>query len=575
MFAPLGTGKRTTATAVDGLAHAATEDCEMGNLLDNRTRCLLVHPGFSNNGFFNYSDVARFVGAKYSATPLGMLTVAALFPQHWQFRLVDENVRPLVDADLEWADVVLTGGMLTQQECVVTTIQRGHDHGKAVVVGGPDPTSQPRVYNQADFLVLGEGEVTIPLLIEDMGRDVRSGVYRSDLRADMAEAVVPRFDLVRFADYMRVGVQFSRGCPYNCEFCDIIERFGRTPRTKSAAHMVAELQALYDLGYRGHVDLVDDNLIGDKSKAIEMLQAIGGWSRHHGYPFYFSTEASINLAKEDELLGLMRENDFRYIFVGIESPEEDVLVEAHKVQNRRVSAVDAVRTLASHGIIVNGGFVLGFDSETEHTAGKMIDLIQETGICSALVSTLTALPNTQLSRRLAREGRLFAGGLMLADGAADVDQTTGGLNYATARPRAAILRDQVNIFRQIYDPARYYDRILNTATHLVPHRRYRPGFVRSLKLAWGFLRVSARAGFNLRTGLLYWKTLLQVLVRNPKALEAAVSMAALYVHYARQSEFVIHTLEHKIARIEGCGEESYNQSMLAGAALGEPVPQAG
>ena len=545
----------------------------MDDLLAKRTRCLLTYPGFSNNGFFNYSDVARFVGAKYSAAPLGMLTVAALLPQHWEFRLVDENVRPLVDADFEWADIVLTGGMLTQQQSVLSTIQRGHDRGKVVVVGGPDPTSQPLVYGQADLLVLGEGEVTIPLLIEDLGKGVRSGLYRSDLRADMAEAVVPRFDLIRFADYMRVGVQFSRGCPYSCEFCDIIERFGRTPRTKSAAHTVAELQALYDLGYRGHVDFVDDNLIGDKSKAIEMLQAIGDWSRRHGYPFYFSTEASINLAKEDELLRLMQQSDFRYIFVGIESPEEDVLVEAHKMQNRHVSAVDAVRTLASHGIIVNGGFVLGFDSETEHTAGNMIDLIQETGICSALVSTLTALPKTQLSRRLAREGRLFAGGLMVSAGTADVDQTTGGLNYATARPRTAILRDQVSIFRQIYHPARYYDRILNTATHLVPHRRYRPGFVQSLKLAWGFLRVSAKAGLNLRTGPLYWKTLLRVLVTNPSALEAVVSMAALYVHYARQSEFVIHTLEHRIAEIERCGEESYNQSMMGTPMIGEPVVQ--
>lgn len=546
----------------------------MDDLLARRTRCLLVHPGFSSNGFFNYAEVARFVGAKYSAAPLGMLTVAALFPQHWEFRLVDENVRPLADADLDWADLVLTGGMLTQQKSVLSTIRRSHDRGLSVVVGGPDPTSQPEVYRQADYLVLGEGEVTIPLLLEDLAKGVRSGTYRSDRRADMAEAVVPRFDLVRFADYMRVGIQFSRGCPYNCEFCDIIERFGRTPRTKAAAHVVAELQALYDLGYRGHVDFVDDNLIGDRPKAIEMLRAVGDWSRRHRYPFYYSTEASINLAGDTELLELMRESDFRYVFVGIESAEEEVLVEAHKVQNRRVDAVDAVRTLASHGIIVNGGFVLGFDSETERTAGHMIDLIQETGICSALVSTLTALPNTQLSRRLAREGRLFDGGLMVAaDDTTDVDQTTGGLNYATARPRTAILRDQVHVYRQIYDPGRYYRRVLTTARQLVPHRRYRPSLLRSLKLAVSFLKVSARAGLNLRTGPLYWKTLLHVLVTNPAAIEAVVSMAALYVHYARQSAFVIDTLEHKIAEIERCGEDSYNQSMIAGLRSEEPAPQ--
>jgi radical SAM superfamily enzyme YgiQ (UPF0313 family) len=545
----------------------------MGNLLAKRTRCLLVHPGFSSNGFFNYSEVARFVGAKYAAAPLGMMTVAALLPQHWEFRLIDENVRPLMDADLEWADIVLTGGMLTQQKDILTTIERAHDKGRPVVVGGPDPTSQPRVYGKADFVVLGEGEVTIPPFIEDIGKGVRSGVYRSDLRTDMTNAVVPRFDLVRFADYMRVGIQFSRGCPFNCEFCDIIELFGRTPRTKTSGHIVAELQTLYDLGYRGHVDFVDDNFIGNKSKGIEVLQAIGEWSKHHDYPFYFSTEASINLAKEEELLRLMQESDFRYVFVGIESPDEDVLVEAHKGQNRRVSVVDAVRILASHGIIVNGGFVLGFDSETEHTAGNMIDLIQDTGICSALVSTLTALPNTQLSRRLEREGRLFAGGLIVADPTVDVDQTTGGLNFATTRPRAAILRDQARVFRHIYDPAQYYERILRTAIHLVPNRRYRPGFARALKLAWAFLRVSAKAGLNPRTGLLYWKTLLQVLISNPSAAEAAVSMAALYIHYARQSEFVIHTLEGKVAHVESCGEESYNRSMMARPAMEERAAQ--
>jgi radical SAM superfamily enzyme YgiQ (UPF0313 family) len=546
----------------------------MDDLLARRTRCLLVHPGFSSNGFFNYSDVARFVGAKYSAAPLGMLTVAALFPQHWAFRLVDENVRPLAEADLDWADLVLTGGMLTQQQSLLSTIQRGHDRGLPVIIGGPDPSSQPEVYRQADYLVLGEGEVTIPLLLEDLAKGARSGTYRSDRRADMAQAVIPRFDLIRFADYMRVGIQFSRGCPYNCEFCDIIERFGRLPRTKTAAHMVAELQALYDLGYRGHVDFVDDNLIGDRPRAIEMLQAVSDWSRRHRYPFYYSTEASINLAKDSELLALMQQSDFRYVFVGIESAEEEVLIEAHKTQNRRVDAVNAVRTLSSHGLIVNGGFVLGFDSETERTAGHMIDLIQETGICSALVSTLTALPNTQLSRRLAREGRLFAGGLLVAtDRTTDVDQTTGGLNYATARPRTAILRDQIHIYRRLYDPDQYYRRIRTTAAQLVSHRRHRPSLVESIKLAVGFLKVSTRAGLNLRTGPLYWKTLFQVLVTNPGALQAVVSMAALYVHYTRQSAFVIDTLEDRIAEIERCGEDSYNQSMIAGLRPEGPAPQ--
>ena len=542
------------------------------NLVAGPARCLLTQPGFSPNGFFNFADVARFVGARYSAAPLGLMTVAALLPQHWEFRLVDENVRPLTDADLEWADIVLVSGMLPQQKGILTTIQRAHDKGRPVAVGGPDPTSQPHIYKKADFLVLGEGEVTIPPFIEDLGQGVTSGVYQSDLRADMTKAVVPRFDLIHFADYMRVGVQFSRGCPFNCEFCDIIELFGRRPRTKTPDQMVTELQTLYDLGYRGHVDFVDDNFIGNKSKVIEVLQAVRDWSERHSYPFYFSTEASINLAKEERLLQLMRQNDFRYVFVGIESPDEDVLTEMQKVQNKRVSVVDAVRTLTSSGMIVNGGFILGFDSETEHTASNMIDLIQDAGISTALVGTLAALPNTQLSRRLKREGRLFAGGLMVIDSTVDIDQTTSGLNFATIRPRTAVLRDQARVFRHIYDPAKYYERVLCTAANLVPSRYHRPSFARALKLAWAFLKVSARAGLNRRTGSLYWMTLFKVLTKNPKAMGATVSMAALYVHFSRQSEFVIRTIEEKIAHVESYGEENYNRLMIAEPGLENAQP---
>lgn len=538
----------------------------MKNLLISQTRCLLVQPGHSSNGFFNYASVARFVGARYSASPLGLLTVAALFPQHWEFRLVDENVRSLRDADLEWADVVLTGGMLPQQNGILALVDRAHAMGKPVVVGGADPTSQPHLYESADFLVLGEGEVTIPPFLDDVGKGVTSGLYRSDLRADMAQAVVPRFDLIRFADYMRVGIQFSRGCPFNCEFCDIIELFGRRPRTKTPDHILAELQSLYDLGYRGHVDFVDDNLIGNKARVIDVLQAIGDWSRRYHYPFYFSTEASINLAKEPELLRLMQESDFRYVFVGIESPDEEVLAQTQKKQNQRVAVVEAVKALNAHGLIVNGGFILGFDGETERTAGAMIDLIQDTGICTALVGTLVALPNTQLSRRLEREGRLFKGGLRVVDAATDVDQTTTGLNFATIRPRAAIMQDYLNVVRSVYAPAQYYARALRAATYLVIRHKHRPSLGRALKLALGFLRVSAKAGFNRRTGLLYWKTLLAVLVKNPRAAETVVSMAALYTHYARQSEFAVRTLEARIAEVERRGEVSYNRQMIAAPA---------
>jgi radical SAM superfamily enzyme YgiQ (UPF0313 family) len=539
----------------------------MKDLLAGPTRALLVQPRFSARSFWNYTEVCRLTGAEYPAAPLGLMTVAALLPQRWHLRLVDENVRPLTGADFEWADIVLAGSMLPQQAAALRVIDWAHAAGKPVVVGGPDPSEQPALYGKADFLVAGEGEVTVPLFLADLDRHATSGSYRSSEKADMTRAGVPRFDLIRFRDYMQVGVQFSRGCPFNCEFCDIIELFGRRPRNKTPDQVLTELQALYDLGYRGHVDFVDDNLIGDKSKALEALAAIAAWTRRRNYPFYFTTEASINLARERELLRLMRECDFRYVFVGIESPEDEVLVRAGKTQNREVSVSEAVRTLASYGLIVNGGFILGLDGESPDTARNIINLIEDSGICLAMVGTLYALPQTQLSRRLQKEGRLFGSGRRTIDAAVDIDQTTSGLNFVTARPRAAILDDQVEVIRHIYDPVRYYDKVLLTAMSLKPTYKHHAGLGETLKLARGFFRVCRKAGFNRRSGLLYWKTLLRVLKTNPAALDVVVNLAAMYLHFSKQSHYVVGTLAKAAEHIRAFGEDRYNAMMVAGPTL--------
>ncbi len=540
----------------------------MSNLFSDPTRALLVQPRFSGLSFWNYTEVCRLSGAKCPAAPLGLLTVAALMPQHWRFRLVDENVRPLLPADIEWADIVLTGGMLPQQAATRTVMAKARAAGKPVVLGGPDPTEQPAEYQGADYLVMGEGEVTIPMFLADLARGATSGVYRSDEKADMSKAVVPRFDLIRFRDYLSVGIQFSRGCPYNCEFCDIIELFGRRPRTKTPEQILTELQTLYDLGFRGHVDMVDDNLIGNRAKALEMLTAVADWSRRHGHPFFFGTEASVNLAAEPELLRLMRKCDFRYVFLGIESPDDRVLKQVKKTQNIEVSVPEAVRTLTSYGMIVNAGFILGFDDESPEAGEGIIRLIEEAGICMAMIGTLYALPVTRLTRRLQAEGRLFDRGGRTIDGLVDIDQTTSGLNFATARPRAAILEDQAKVLRHIYDPVRYYDKVLLTALQLKPANRHRPGFGEALKLVRAFVRLSLKAGTHHRTGRLYWKTLFLVLMRNPAAIDAAASLAALYLHFAKQSYYVTGVLEKAARHVRRVGEERYNAQMVAGPATG-------
>jgi len=537
----------------------------MKDLLAAGTRALLVQPEFSKRSFWNYSETCRLTGARYPAAPLGLMTVAALLPQAWDIQLVDENVRPLAAGELEWADVVLVGSMLPQQAAARALIERAHAAGKPVVLGGPDPSEQPELYDRADYLVLGEGEVTVPLFLADLDRHASSGSYRSPEKADMTRAVVPRFDLIRFRDYIQVGIQFSRGCPFNCEFCDIIELFGRRPRTKSPQQVLAELQALYELGYRGHVDLVDDNLIGNKPRALEALAAIANWSRRRHYPFYFTTEASINLAREPELLRLMRECDFRYVFVGIESPEDAVLARARKTQNLAVPVPAAARTLADHGLIVNGGFILGMDGESPGIARSLVSLIEEAGICLAMVGTLYALPRTRLARRLREEGRLFRNGQKTVNAAVDIDQTTTGLNFVTQRPRVDIIRDQAAVLRHIYDPARYYEKVRKTATLLRPGYKHRVGFGEALRLARGFVRVSVKAGFSRRTGLLYWKTLLRVLPKNPAALDVVVNLAAMYLHFDGQSRYAAGAFEKTAERIGALGEDRYNAMMLAAA----------
>jgi len=501
------------------------------------------------------------VGAKYPAAPLGLLTVAALLPQHWTFQLIDENVEPLLDEHIKWADIVCSGGMLPQQKNILGLIRRVHDLGRTIVVGGPDPTSQPDVYHEADFLVLGEGEVTIPMFLNDLKNGIASGRYVSTEKSDMLSVGVPRYDLIRFRDYLMIGLQFLRGCPFNCEFCDVIELYGRVPRFKSNQQVIKELQSLYDLGYRGHIDIVDDNFIGNKKKAKDLLREIKIWTQKHRYPFYFSTESSINLADDDELLQLMRDVDFRYVFLGIETPEDAVLENNKKTQNVDVSIEEAVMKLLSYGIVSNGGFIIGFDHEGSQIAGKMIDSIRQSGICLAMVSLLYALPNTQLTRRLASDGRLFPqASRSVSD--SDIDQTTGGLNFITLIPRTVILKNFIQVIDTIYEPSNYYKRVVFTGLHIRPQYKYSPDLKTWLNYLRSFLRVCRKAGFNSATGYYYWKMFFTLIFRNPKGIETAINMAAMYIHFRKQKEFGISATNKAIKELEKTGEDAFYARMM-------------
>jgi len=533
----------------------------MKDLHGEHTKCLLVQTKFSGFSFWNYQIICEMVGAKYPAAPLGLLTVAALLPQHWLFRLIDENVEPLLDDQLKWADIVCTGGMLPQQKSMLNFIRRAHDFDRIVVVGGPDPTSQPDVYHEADFLVLGEGEVTIPMFLNDLQQGAKSGRYFSKEKANMMKSVVPRYDLIHFRDYLMIGLQFVRGCPFNCEFCDIIELYGRIPRFKSGKQVIKELQSLYDLGYRGHIDIVDDNFIGNKKRVKDFLRELKTWSKDHEYPFYFSTEASINLADDDELLQLMKNVDFRYVFLGIETPENDTLKMTQKIQNVNIPIEDAVRKLLSYGIVSNGGYIIGFDHESKQIADNMIDSIQKSGTCMAMISLLYALPNTQITRRLASEGRLFQQASRSIDESV-IDQTTNGLNFITLISRTEILKNFIRVINTIYEPSNYYKRAVFTGLNIKPNYKHTPNFRTWLIYIFSFLRVCNKAGFNAATGFYYWKMLFTVIFRNPKGAITAVNLAAMFIHFQKQKEHCVLTINHVIGELEKTGEEAYYARMM-------------
>ena len=510
-------------------------------------RVLLIYPQFVSDSFWNYADACKLVGANYPAAPLGLITVAALLPQHWECRLVNRNTEELDKVDLDWADLVMTGGMLNQQPDCLRLIDLCHSNHKPVVVGGPDVTSSPHVYKSADFQVLGEAEDIINDFVAAWERGERSGVFTAEkFQVDVTKTPLPRYDLLKFEQYLYICVQYSRGCPFTCEFCDIIELYGRRPRAKAGAQMLAELDRLYRLGYRGHVDFVDDNLIGNKKALKTFLPQLKAWLEAHDYPFEFSTEASINLADDDELLRMMRDANFFALFIGIESPDPETLAATKKKQNTRRDISANIHKIYRHGMFVTAGFIVGFDTERLSMADAMADFIEECAIPVAMVGLLYALPQTQLTRRLAKEGRLHTGhDLMPADMAGD--QCVLGINFEPKRPMREVLEDYRSILEQVYDPVAYARRLKRLASMLDRSDRRRDlpeGDMRANFGAIETLHKIVTAVPEAREA--FWSTFLTVAKSNPAALRYIVMLMAMYVHLGPFSRRVISMIERRI-----------------------------
>jgi hypothetical protein len=524
---------------------------------------LLVAPRFNGQSFWNFQAACAVYGARSPAPPLGLITVAAMLPASWVCRLVNRNTEDLQDADLQWADLVMTGGMLVQQADTLQVIALAQALGKPVAVGGPDVTSVPDAYRSADFRVLGEAEGIIDQFIAAWESGARCGLFAAEkFTVDVTCTPIPRFDLLTCSHYAFYGVQFARGCPFNCEFCDIIELYGRLPRVKSTAQMLAELAHLYRIGYRGHLDFVDDNFIGNKKAVKAFLPQLIAWQKAHGYPFEFSTEASINIADDDALLALMRQANFFTIFVGIESPDPATLHSIQKKQNMQPSMVECVSKIYRAGMFVNAGFIVGFDSEQGCVADAMVELIAATAIPFCMVGLLYALPNTQFSRRLASEGRLYPpefAATLFSDGERG-DQSTGGLNFETIRPRRDILSDYRIIIKRIYSPAAYYERVrtvvlmlnrpvLDRSAGSDPPARRLFGIPRGdLALLWQLVR---RIAVQQPGALWHFsRAFIACLRTNPGAIVYMGYLAALYLHLGSFSRFILAVLDRQIAEID-------------------------
>lgn len=511
---------------------------------------LMLYPLFTAESFWSFGESCKLMGVRRPAAPLGLITVAAMLPESWTVKLIDCNTQAFGDDDLAWADVVFTGGMLPQQADTLRLIDKCHAAGKPVVVGGPDPTSSPHIYASADFQVLGEAEDVIDEFIAAWDSGARTGVFTAPkFQADVTKTPVPRFDLLKFEDYLYLGVQYSRGCPFTCEFCDIIELYGRVPRTKTTEQMFVELERLYQMGYRGHLDFVDDNFIGNKKSLRQFLPQLAEWQRAHGYPFELSTEASVNLADDPELLKLMGDANFFGIFVGIESPDPATLVAMRKKQNTRRNIAESIHKIYAAGILVTAGFIVGFDNEKALMAEAMIDFIEEAAIPVAMVGLLYALPNTQLTRRLEREGRLHPGHDVAPTIGAD--QCTAGINFDPVRPLRDILTDYKRVLEHIYSPAAYAERIDRLMTLLDRSRQRHElaeGDIRSRVGAMETVHRVVTAIPEARGPL--WQTFMNCAKRDTSSARIAVQMIAAYAHLGPFSRKVIDAIDARLAALD-------------------------
>ncbi|NWF62502.1 MAG: DUF4070 domain-containing protein [Fischerella sp.] len=512
-------------------------------------RVLLVYPVFPKT-FWSYEKILALVNRKVLLPPLGLVTVAAILPQEWEFKLVDRNIRAVTEQEWAWADLVIFSAMIVQKQDLLDQIREAKRRGKLVAVGGPYPTSTPSEPKAAgaDFLILDEGEITLPMFVEAIQRGETSGTLRATEKPDVTTTPIPRFDLLDFDAYDMMSVQFSRGCPFQCEFCDIIVLYGRKPRTKTPAQLLTELDYLYELGWRRGVFMVDDNFIGNKRNVKLLLKELKVWMQQHNYPFRFDTEASVDLAQDPELMELMVECGFAAVFLGIETPDEESLQLTKKFQNTRSSLVESVQTIIKAGLRPMAGFIIGFDGEKAGAGDRIVCFAEQAAIPSTTFAMLQALPDTALWHRLKKEGRLREN----KDG--NINQTTL-MNFIPTRPLEDIAREYIEAFCALYDPAKYLDRTYRCFLMMGTPKWKAPFKMPEWVVVKALLIVIWRQGIKRQTRWKFWHHLFSILKHNPGVAEHYLATCAHIEHFLEYRQIVRDQIESQLAEYLAQGVE--------------------
>ena len=509
-------------------------------------KILLVYPRYPDT-FWSFRHALKFIFKKAAFPPLGLLTVAAMLPEEWEKKLVDMNTTALTDKDLKWADYVFLSAMVAQQNSAREVIDRCKKLKTKIVAGGPffGRGYEDFGFDDIDHLVCSEAENIMPLFLKDLEKGSAQHIYACEEFPDIRKTPVPLWSLIKKKRYQSMTIQYSRGCPFNCEFCDIVILNGHKPRTKDRSQVIAELDALYDMGWRASVFFVDDNFIGNKRKLkSEILPAIIEWREERKRPFTFYTEASINLADDEELMCLMVAAGFDCVFVGIESPSEESLVECNKLPNKNRDLLASVKKIQNYGLQVQGGFIVGFDSDPLSIFKSQIDFIQKSGIVTAMVGVLMAPPETRLYKRLKQENRLLPKG--------SGDNTDGSTNFIPKMGREALAKGYKHIVDTIYAPKQYYERI---KTFL---KEYKPGtkgkFKISLVQLIAWIRSTWVLGVKEKGRIHYWKLVVWTLLKKPKTFPLSMTLAVQGFHFRKVAERIRLSLTSDIRRLEPASE---------------------